>query len=240
MDGPARGQRPTKARRRGWGPPLGRYLRAAQGRRGRPPVEYHVACQPVRRPARNLILVWRGPGRSPDRCDARPGRQGRPRGGERAPGRRSDATPPPLMRRGNGSPPPRPAAIDLVAAILVFGGLFGFSQLVVGDYVLTGSLPAKDPILGVALSPTAWPSSSARHPDVARLATGPEPPPRRSSTSRRLPAAVLALVLGHAGAAVILVLNRRWFSEMAVGGGPPSGPAADRPHGARAPAGPRG
>lgn len=44
----------------------------------------------------------------------------------------------------------RPPAIDAAAAILVFGGLFGLTQLLLGDFVITGSLPAKVPILGVA------------------------------------------------------------------------------------------
>jgi hypothetical protein len=123
------------------------------------------------------------------------------------------------MRPGDGPPPPRPAAIDLAAAILVFGGLFGFSQLVVGDYVLTGSLPAKDPILGVAFIAygvavvlgvvirmgRAWLPALNFALLVALL---------------YLPAAgrplVLVLVLGHAGAAVILARSRRWFSEMAA------------------------
>ena len=121
------------------------------------------------------------------------------------------------MRPGDGPPPPRPAAIDLAAAILVFGGLLGFSQLMVGDYVLTGSLPAKDPILGVAFiaygvavvlglvirTGRAWLPAL----NFALLAA-----------LLYLPAAgrptVLALVLGHAGAAVLLVRNRRWFSAV--------------------------
>ncbi|MBI2763819.1 MAG: hypothetical protein HYX54_08745 [Chloroflexi bacterium] len=49
-----------------------------------------------------------------------------------------------------GHSPTRPAAVDFVAAILVFGGLFGMTQLFVGDFVITGSLPAKGPILGIA------------------------------------------------------------------------------------------
>ena len=124
-----------------------------------------------------------------------------------------------MTRPGDSPPPPRPAAIDLAAAILVFGGVFGFSQLVVGDYVLTGRLPAKDPILGVAIIAygvavvlgivirmgRAWLPALNFALLVALL---------------YLPAAgrplVLALVLAHAGAAVILVRNRRWFSEMAA------------------------
>ena len=124
-----------------------------------------------------------------------------------------------MTRPGDRPPPTRPAAIDLGAAILVFGGLFGFSQLFVGDYVLTGSLPAKDPILGVAFIAygvtvvlgivirmgRAWLPALNLALLVALL---------------YLPAAgrplILVLVLGHVGAAVILVRNRRWFSEMAA------------------------
>jgi hypothetical protein len=47
-------------------------------------------------------------------------------------------------------PAARPGTADVAAAILVFGGLFGLSQLAVGDVLVTGSLPAKGPILGVA------------------------------------------------------------------------------------------
>lgn len=46
--------------------------------------------------------------------------------------------------------PSRPAAIDAVAALLVFGGLFGIAQLLIGDFVITGRLPAKGPIIAVA------------------------------------------------------------------------------------------
>lgn len=46
--------------------------------------------------------------------------------------------------------PIRPAAVDVVAALFVFGGLFGLTQLAFGDFVITGKLPAKGPILGVA------------------------------------------------------------------------------------------
>lgn len=45
----------------------------------------------------------------------------------------------------------RPPAIEIAAAVLVAGGLMGLGQLLVGDYAITGSLPAKPPILGVAL-----------------------------------------------------------------------------------------
>ncbi|HEX9550029.1 MAG TPA: hypothetical protein VF971_02925 [Candidatus Limnocylindrales bacterium] len=56
------------------------------------------------------------------------------------------------MRPSDRRPaPPRPAAVDLAAAVLVFGGLLGFGQVAVGDFAITGSLPAKGPIVGVAL-----------------------------------------------------------------------------------------
>jgi hypothetical protein len=44
----------------------------------------------------------------------------------------------------------RPPAIELAAAILVAGGVVGLGLLVRGDYAVTGSLPARGPIVGVA------------------------------------------------------------------------------------------
>ena len=123
------------------------------------------------------------------------------------------------MRSGNGPPPPRPAAIDLAAAILVFGGLFGFSQLVVGDYVLTGSLPAKDPIVGVAFIAYA---ASVVLGVVIRMGRAWLPALNFALIVALLylPAAgrplVLVLVVGHALAAVILVRQRGWFGRMAA------------------------
>lgn len=57
------------------------------------------------------------------------------------------------MRRADGArvPDRRPLAVALAAGILVLGGLAGFELLVLGTYVVTGSLPARDPIVGVAL-----------------------------------------------------------------------------------------
>ena len=46
--------------------------------------------------------------------------------------------------------PIRPAAVEVVAALFVFGGLFGLTQLAFGDFVITGQLPTKSPILAVA------------------------------------------------------------------------------------------
>jgi hypothetical protein len=113
--------------------------------------------------------------------------------------------------------PARPAAIDVAAAILVFGGLFGFSQLAVGDYVLTGSLPAKSPIVGVA---TIAYAASIALGVVIRMGRGWLPALNFALLVALLylPAAgrpvVLTLVLGHALAAVILVRFRRWFADM--------------------------
>ena len=42
------------------------------------------------------------------------------------------------------------AAIALAALILIGGGLVGEAQLPVGDFAVTGSLPARGPIVGVA------------------------------------------------------------------------------------------
>ena len=47
--------------------------------------------------------------------------------------------------------PKRPLAVDLAALGLVLGGLVGISQVFLGTYVVTGSVPARAPILGVAL-----------------------------------------------------------------------------------------
>ena len=57
------------------------------------------------------------------------------------------------MRRADGAsaPDPRPLAVALAAGVLVLGGLAGLELLVMGTYVVTGSLPARDPIVGVAL-----------------------------------------------------------------------------------------
>jgi hypothetical protein len=123
------------------------------------------------------------------------------------------------MRSGTSPPPPRPAAIDLAAAILVFGGLFGFSQLAVGDFVLTGSLPARDPILGVA---TIAYAASVLLGIVVRMGRGWLPALNFALLVGLLylPAAgrplVLTLVLAHAVAAVILFRFRRWFTDVAA------------------------
>ena len=132
------------------------------------------------------------------------------------------------MRSGTRPPPPRPAAIDLAAAILVLGGLLGFSQLAVGDYVLTGSLPAKDPILGVA---TIAYAASIVLGVVVRMGRGWLPALNFALLVALLylPAAgrplVLTLVLAHALAAVIILRFRRWFADMAAWRRAPADPA---------------
>jgi hypothetical protein len=116
-----------------------------------------------------------------------------------------------------GGPPARPAAIDVAAAVLVFGGLFGFSQLAIGDYVLTGSLPAKGPIVGVASIAYAV---SIVLGVVVRMGRGWLPAVNFAIIVALLylPAAarllVAALALGHGLAAVLLVMERGWFVEM--------------------------
>lgn len=120
-------------------------------------------------------------------------------------------------RQRGGPPPARPAAIDVAAAVLVFGGLFGFSQLAIGDYVLTGSLPAKGPILGVAA--IAY-GVAVILGVVIRMGRGWLPAVNFAIIVALLylPAAgrllVAALALGHGLAAVLLVMHRGWFVEM--------------------------
>ncbi|TAK02661.1 MAG: hypothetical protein EPO36_01520 [Chloroflexota bacterium] len=123
------------------------------------------------------------------------------------------------MRSGDHPPPPRPAAIDLAAAVLVFGGLLGFSQLALGEYVVTGSLPAKGPIIGVAT--IAYAASIALGVvvrvgrawllavNLAVLVAILYLP----AADRPLPL-VLALLHGLAGA--VLVAQRRWFADVAA------------------------
>ena len=116
-------------------------------------------------------------------------------------------------------PPRRPASVDVVAAILVFGGLFGFSQLAVGDFVITGSLPAKGPILGVAAILYAV---SLALGVMVRMGRGWLGAINLSTLFAvaylvafgHLIAAVLGIA--HAAAALILWRNRDWFGLMAA------------------------
>lgn len=123
------------------------------------------------------------------------------------------------MRSGTRPPPPRPVAIDVAAAILVFGGLFGFSQLAMGEYVVTGSLPAKDPILGVAF--IAYALSIALGVAI-RIGRAWLPAVNFAVVVALvyLPAAtrpvVLLLALAYAAAAVVLIRFRLWFSDVAA------------------------
>jgi hypothetical protein len=115
--------------------------------------------------------------------------------------------------------PSRPIAVAIAAAILVGGGLVGFTQLAFGTYVVTGSLPAKAPILGVAFMAYAaclvagvlawlghgWLAAINLAAVVAVL---------------YLPAAgrplTLGLVIAHSVAVFLLARSRPWFAEMAA------------------------
>jgi len=115
--------------------------------------------------------------------------------------------------------PPRPPLVDTVAALFVFGGLFGASQLLVGDFVVTGSLPAKGPILGVAAVLYA---ASVILGVFVRLGRFWLPSINLAAlfAVAYLPAIgqPVAVMLGaaHAVAAVILFRERRWFRAMAA------------------------
>lgn len=116
-------------------------------------------------------------------------------------------------------PPTRPLAVELATLGLVVGGLTGISQIVVGSYVVTGSLPAKAPIVGVAL--------------IAYLATVTMGPVVRSGRGwlaalnlaaltalLYLPAVqrplIAGLALTHALVAISLLFARPWFVGMAA------------------------
>jgi len=123
------------------------------------------------------------------------------------------------MRSGNRPPPPRPSAVDLAAAMLVLGGLVGYGQLVAGDYVVTGSLPAKDPIVGVAFIVYA---ASVVLGIVIRMGRGWLAAVNFAAVAAilYLPAfgrpVILLLVVAHLIAVTILLANRRWFAGMAA------------------------
>jgi hypothetical protein len=109
--------------------------------------------------------------------------------------------------------------VDTVAALLVFGGLFGASQLMVGDFVVTGSLPAKGPILGIAAILYA-----ASVILGVLIRTGRYWLPAINLAAlfavAYLPAigqpVAVALGAAHAAAALILFRERGWFREMAA------------------------
>ena len=115
--------------------------------------------------------------------------------------------------------PPRPVLITVVAGLLVLGGLFGAAQLLVGDFVVTGSLPAKGPILGVAvflyagsvilgllvLGGRGW-LAALNLTILFAIAYLP-------AFGRPM---VVGLGLAYAAAAVILVRRRGWFATMSA------------------------
>jgi len=115
--------------------------------------------------------------------------------------------------------PPRPALITVVAGLLVLGGLVGAAQLLVGDFVVTGSLPAKGPILGVAVILYAGSVT------LGLLVLGGRGWLAAMNLTilfaiAYLPAfgrpMVVGLGLAHAAAAVILVSGRGWFAAMSA------------------------
>lgn len=117
-----------------------------------------------------------------------------------------------------GARPGRPAIIDAVAALLVFGGLFGGTQLLFGDFVITGSLPAKGPILGVA---AILYGASVVLGVLIRTGRGWFAALNLAGLFAIVYLAAfghaIALLLGiaHGVAAVLLVRTRTWFVAMA-------------------------
>ncbi|MEO7230137.1 MAG: hypothetical protein ABIZ30_06050 [Candidatus Limnocylindrales bacterium] len=114
--------------------------------------------------------------------------------------------------------PSRPAVVDAVAALLVFGGLFGIVQLVIGDFVITGQLPAKGPIVAVA---AVLYVASALLGIAIRTGRGWLAAVNLAGlfgivylAAFGQPVATL-LGVAHAVAAVLLLRTRRWFVLMA-------------------------
>lgn len=126
---------------------------------------------------------------------------------------------PPLASPDIRRPPPRPALIVAVAGLFVLGGLFGTSQLLVGDFVVTGSLPAKGPILGVAALLYA---GSIILGVLTWMGRGWLPALNLAVlfAIAYLPASgrpvVVGLGLGHVAAAIVLVRARSWFAAMSA------------------------
>ncbi len=116
-------------------------------------------------------------------------------------------------------PPPRPVLINVVAGLLILGGVFGATQLLVGDFVVTGSLPAKGPILGVAvflyagsiilgvliLGGRGW-LPAVNLTILFAIAYLP-------AFGRPM---IVGLGLGHAVAALLLMRARSWFAVMSA------------------------
>jgi hypothetical protein len=132
-------------------------------------------------------------------------------------------------------PPTRPLAVELAALGLVVGGLIGISQVFDGSYVVTGSLPAKAPIVGVAL--VAYLATVAMGL-LLRTGRGWLAAVNLAALTALvyLPAAgrplIAGLVAGHALVVVGLVVARPWFAELAAWR---RDRAAETPHGAGEP-----
>lgn len=125
------------------------------------------------------------------------------------------------MTRPGGRPSAaRPAAVDVAAAILVFGGLFGFSQLVVGDFAITGSLPTRVPIAGVAV--VLYGASVILGVSIRNRA-GWLPAISLAALFAFLyfsaPGRLVNVTLGlaHLGVVGVLAVHRRWFEAAARG-----------------------
>jgi hypothetical protein len=112
----------------------------------------------------------------------------------------------------------RPPAIDVSAAVLVFGGLFGLSQLAIGDFTITGSLPTQVPILGVAIFMNG---ASVALGILIRGGRGWLPALSLAALYALLYLAAMGrplnLLLGaaHLAAAGILLAYHRWFADQA-------------------------
>ena len=145
----------------------------------------------------------------------------------------------PASRAMNDAPrlderPIRPAAVDVVAALFVFGGLFGLTQLAFGDFVITGQLPAKGPILGVAgilyaasmalgigiRTGRAWLAALNLAVVFAVVCVAAFGKP-----------VALALGAAHGIAAVVLIRVRPWFSAMSRWRNPAGAAEARANHG---------
>jgi hypothetical protein len=121
-----------------------------------------------------------------------------------------------VIRPGDRPSAVRPPAIDVATAILILGGLFGMSQLFVGDFVITGSLPAKDPIVGVALILYA---ASVVLGALVRFGRGWLPAASLAALFAILYFVAMArpanaiLGLAHVIVVAVLVIHRRWFDS---------------------------
>ncbi len=111
---------------------------------------------------------------------------------------------------------PRPLGLTAAATVLIGAGLAGFLQLAIGEFAITGRLPAREPIVGVAViaylmgiaagvlmaSRRGWllAVNLAALFAVVELAAAQRPE-------------MLALGVAHAVAAVQLLAHRAWFEE---------------------------